>query len=536
MATEKVFDWMLAVYAWSLRLTLRARPVAMGISVALVVGTVYLFGLVPTGFIPSEDTGMLQAQTEGLQGIGYEAMRDHQLEVARIIAADPNVDNLAHIIQSGNQGRMFLTLKPREERALSADQLMEALRPKLAAVPGFRVFLQNPPLIRVGGQNTRSLYQYTLQDPDTAELYEVAPMFEERLRRIPGLQDVTSDLQIKNPQIDVSLDRDRIAALGLTVDQVEAALTNAYGSRQVSTIYAPNNQYAVMMQVAPQFQANPAALDMLYLRGSGPDLIPLSAVAKVAPSVGPLQVNHVGQLPSVTLSFNLRPGVALGDAVNEVQRAALDTLPATVVGSFQGTAQAFQSSMQGLGLVLVMAIFVIYVVLGILYESFIHPLTILSGLPAAGFGALVTLYLFKVDLSIYAFVGIIMLVGLVKKNGIMMVDFAIEARRTDSKSPSEAIYEACLVRFRPIMMTTMAALAGTLPIALGVGAGAESRRPLGLAVVGGLLVSQTLTLYLTPVFYTYMEALSERLSRRRAVGVAFEKPQQSGGAGASLQQ
>jgi len=533
-ATERVFDMILAAYAWTLRHTLRFRPVAMAVSVALLVGTYYLYTKVPTGFIPSEDTGQIMAQTEGVQGIGFEAMREHQLQAAQIVADDPNVSSMAHMIQNGNQGRIFIELKPREERALNADQVIEALRPKLAEVPGFRVFLQNPPLIRIGGQNTRSLYQLTLQDPDTRELYDVAPKFEERLKQIPGLQDVTSDLQIKNPQVDVLFDRDRIAQFGLTVDEVQAALTSAYGTRQVSTIFAPNNQYAVIMQVAPEFQQSPAALSMLYLRGRGEQLVPLSAVATTRPSVGPLQVNHVGQLPSVTLSFNLRPGVALGDAVAAVEAAMLDSLPATVLASFQGTAQAFQSSMQGLGLVLLMAIVVIYIVLGILYESFIHPLTILSGLPAAGFGALLTLLIFKTDLNIYAFVGIIMLVGLVKKNGIMMVDFAIEARRRESKTPSEAIYEACLVRFRPIMMTTMAALAGTLPIALGVGAGAESRRPLGLAVVGGLLVSQTLTLYLTPVFYTYMEDLSGLLSRRRAVGVAFERPREDAGAGASV--
>jgi len=534
LATERVFDLILAAYAWTLRHTLRFRPVAMLISGALMVGTYYLYTKVPTGFIPSEDTGQIMAQTEGIQGIGFQSMRQHQLEAAEIVATDPNVASLAHMIQNGNQGRMFIELTPRDERSMSADEVIESLRPKLAQVPGFRVFLQNPPLIRIGGQNTRSLYQLTLQDPDTAELYSVAPTFEERLRQIPGLQDVTTDLQIKNPQVDVSFDRDRIARFGLTVDQVESALTSAYGTRQVSTIFAANNQYAVVMQVAPEFQSSPAALSMLYLRGSGQQLVPLSAVATTTPTVGPLQVNHVGQLPSVTLSFNLRPGVALGDAVAAVEAAALESLPATVLASFQGTAQAFQSSMQGLGLVLVMAILVIYIVLGILYESFIHPITILSGLPAAGFGALLTLLIFKTDLNIYAFVGIIMLVGLVKKNGIMMVDFAIEARRREGKTPSEAIYEACLVRFRPIMMTTMAALAGTLPIALGVGAGAESRRPLGLAVVGGLLVSQTLTLYLTPVFYTYMESLSGLLSRRRAVGVAFARPQEGASAGAPL--
>ena len=532
--TERAFDLSLALYAWSLRQTLRFRAAAMGISALLLVGTVYLFTKVPMGFIPSEDTGQLSAQTEAIQGIGFPAMKQKQLEASRIVRQDPNVRSVTQFIPSGNQGRMFLELKPRDQRALSADEVIQELRPKLARIPGLNVYLQNPPAIRVGGQNSRSLYQYTLQDPDTMELYDVAPKFQARLEQIPGLQDVTSDLLINNPQVNVTFDRDRLATLGLTADQVELALTSAYGTRQVSTILAPNNQYQVIMQVAPEFQSNPNALSMLYLKSAGGQLVPMSTVVNTERAVGPLQVNHVSQIPSVTLSFNLAPGVALGDAVAAVQAAARDSLPASVIGSFQGTAQAFQSSVQGLGLILVMAIFVIYVVLGILYESFIHPLTILSGLPAAGFGALITLLLFKVDLNLYAFVGIIMLVGLVKKNGIMMIDFAIDARRNEGKSAHDAIYEACLVRFRPIMMTTMAALAGTLPIALGVGAGGESRQPLGLAVVGGLLVSQTLTLYLTPVFYTYMESFSELLSRRRAVDVAFERVHESGGAGAPL--
>jgi HAE1 family hydrophobic/amphiphilic exporter-1 len=533
-ATERMFDVALAGYAWSLRHTLRFRAVAMVFSAALLAGTVYLYFKVPTGFIPSQDTGQLQIQTEAAQGIGYEALVEHQMQVARIVMADENVESASQMFQGGNQGRLFLGLKPRDQRPLSADELIEKLRPKVSGITGLRVFIQNQPPIRLGTQNTRSLYQYTLQDPDTAELYSFAPKFEQRLREIPGLQDVTSDLLIKNPQVNVTFDRDRIAALGLTVDQVENALAYAYGTRQVSTILAAQNQYQVIMQVAPQFQSNTAALSMLYLNGGNQQLVPLSAVADVRPSVGPMQITHVGQLPSVTLSFNLKPGYALGDAVNAVQDLSHEMLPDTIVGSFQGQAQAFQSSMQGLGWILVMAIFVIYVVLGILYESFIHPLTILSGLPSAGFGALLTLMLFKTDLNLYAFVGVIMLVGLVKKNGIMMIDFAIEARRNEQKTAPEAIYEACLVRFRPIMMTTMAALVGTLPIALGWGAGAEARRPLGLAVVGGLVVSQTLTLYLTPVFYVYMEALSEKLSRRRAVGVAFERPHEAGGAGAPV--
>jgi hydrophobic/amphiphilic exporter-1 (mainly G- bacteria), HAE1 family len=387
----------------------------------------------------------------------------------------------------------------------------------LAQVPGVRVFMVNQPPINVGGMGgARANYQFTLQDPDTAELYRAAPILEQAMRQIPSIEDVNSDLRLNNPQIQISLNRDRIAALGLTVNQVETALFNAYGTRQVSQIYAPSNQYQVILQVAPEFQQDPAALSMLYVRSSNGKLIPLNTVANVEMGVGPLSVSHTGQLPSVNLSFNLKPGYALGDAVNAIEEAAATTLPATVTTKFQGAAQAFQESLKGLGIVLVMAIIVIYIVLGILYESFTQPLVILSGLPAAGFGALITLMIFKTDLSLYAFVGIIMLVGLVKKNGIMMVDFASAAEREHGKSPLEAIHEACLVRFRPIMMTTMCALVGTLPIALGLGAGAESRRPLGLAVVGGLLVSQFLTLYITPVYYVYIEGARLRLVKRKA--------------------
>jgi HAE1 family hydrophobic/amphiphilic exporter-1 len=521
--TERIFDAMHRGYEASLQVALRHRPATMLLFFAMLAGSVYLFYAIPKGFLPSEDTSEIYMFAEAQQGISFEAMAKHQMELADVIRTDPDVRIAnSNIGASGssnalNTGRMFIDLKPRRERNASVDEKIEEFRPKLAAVPGIRAFLQNLPRISLSGRITKSLYQITLQSPDTRELYPASVAFERRLHELKQLQDVTSDLQMANPQLEVHVDRDKAATVGVSANQVEDALYSAFGARQISTIYAPNNQYRVILELLPEYQRDPAALSLLYVRSADGQLVPIESLAQLSRDLGPTTVNHSGQLPSVTVSFNLASGTALSQAVDAVDRVARDSLPATVTTSFQGTAQAFEKSFRGLSVLLVLAILVIYLVLGVLYESFIHPVTILSGLPSAAFGALATLMLFHTDLNIYSFVGVIMLVGIVKKNAIMMIDFALEAQREQGKPPLEAIYQGCLIRFRPIMMTTMAALMGTLPIALGVGAGAEARRPLGLAVVGGLVISQFVTLYLTPVFYLYMDSFQRWLRPAPAV-------------------
>ena len=557
MSLERFFERLLRRYDVSLQWALRHRTFVMGVAGVILFLTVWQFVAIPKGFLPEVDASNLNGYTLAAQGTSFDAMKEHQQALIRVLMADPNRKGFFSSIGSGNSGFIFVHLLPPSERpevpsptmlrlehqyggvpvvgsVLRAaaplfmhhpdiNEVLQGLRMKLGAIPGISVYLRNPPPIQIGGQVTNSPYQLTLQSPDTEEMYRVATDFERKMETLPALRDVTSDLQIKNPQVNVNIDRDKASALGVTAAQVENALYTAYGERQISTIYAPNDEYWVVMELADQYQKDPAALSLLYVRSSNGTLIPLNAVASLGRSLGPLSVNHLGQLPAVTISFNLKPGQTIGEAVSEVNDLAR-SLPPTVTSQFQGTAQAFESSLTGLGILLLIAILVIYLVLGILYESFIHPITILSGLPSAAFGALLTLQIFGYGLDLYGFVGVIMLIGIVKKNAIMMVDFAVAREREGHTTAAEAIYQGCLVRFRPIMMTTMAALMGTLPIALGRGSGAASRRPLGLAVVGGLLFSQLVTLYLTPVFYTYMDSFQGWLERNFGKIAGFRRP------------
>ena len=516
-AFEQFFAALLAGYEKSLRQAMAHPRLVVAGFVATAGLSGLLFSMVPKDFIPSGDSGRIIAFTEGAQDASFASMVEHQRAVAAIVAEDPNIQSFMSSIGGGgirptsNTGTIFMILKPSGERTLSPDELIEQLRPRLATVPGIKVYMQNPPVIRIGGLITAAQYQYTLQSTDLHELYQWTDTLLGRIRQLPGFVDVTSNLNNHSPVVSLDIDRDKITTLGLSFSQVEDALQSAFSARQISTIYGTANQYQVILEVAPEFQSDPSMLSRLHVRASSGKLIPLDTIAGISRKTQALTVNHQGQLPAVTLSFNLLPGISLGEAVTRIKALEQELrIPASLNTSLQGTAQAFQASLQGLGILLLIAILVVYIVLGILYESFIHPLTILSGLPSAALGALITLMVFRVDLSLYAFVGIIMLIGIVKKNAIMMIDFALDQQRSSQLPAHETIFNACLIRFRPIMMTTMAALVGTLPIAIGFGAGADVRRPLGLAVVGGLLLSQFLTLYLTPVIYVYLDRFTPK--------------------------
>ena len=519
-ALERVLQGMLRLYSTSLRWVLGHRPVMLSMFLVVLGITGWLYVAVPKGFIPDTDNDTFNIQTEAAQGTSFYQMVAFQKRLSQIVVQDPDVESFYSSTGGGfggaaNTGQLMINLKPRRRRVATVADIVNRLRPKVSGIPGLRVYLTVPQAIRVGGRMSKSSFDYTLYGPDTQQLYTEAQKLERVVARLPGLLDVTSDLQIKNPQVDIVLDRDRAAALNLNWNEVSASLYDAFGPQYSSTIYSPTNQYEVLLEMLPQFQQHTDGLDMIYLKSDTGQMVPLSAVARLEENAGPQSIPHSGQLPSVTISFGLRPGTSLGQATDEIDEAAKANLPATITGAFQGTAKVFQDSMKNMGILLIVAIAVVYIVLGMLYESYVHPLTILSGLPSAGFGALLTLLLFKIDLSIYSFVGLIMLIGIVKKNAIMQIDFALEAERRHGKTPAEAVYEGCLIRFRPIMMTTMAALLGGLPIALGYGAGGESRRPLGMAVVGGLAFSQLMTLYLTPVVYTYMAAIVERWNARK---------------------
>lgn len=527
-ALEGGFDLLLRGYDWTLKPILKYRLMTLIGSGILLIMTVYLFVIVPKGFIPTEDTGQLMGNTKAAQDISFDDMRRHQQKVVEIIRQDPNIEAVDSIVgasgpnASVNSGRITIRLKPRSKRKLSADEIIQELTPKLRRTTGIKTFLRSPPAIPIGGQQTNSTYQFTLQSLNLQDLRQYVPKLVDKVKTLPGLRDVDSDLQLSTPQIQVQIDHNKAATLGITAELVQQTLSAAYGSSQVSTIYTPNDQFYVILEVKPEFQRDPSALSMLYVQSSTGKLVPLSAIANITQNVGPLTVAHVAQLPSSTISFDTLPGTSLSQATDAIKQVASEILPSTITTSFQGSAQTFQQSFNDLGVLLLVSILVIYLILGILYEDFIHPITILSGLPSAGFGALLTLLIFQVDLNLYSFIGIILLVGIVKKNGIMLVDFAIEAQRKEGKNSFDAIYAACLVRFRPIMMTTMAALIGTLPIALGTGVGSEARRPLGIAIVGGLLFSQILTLYLTPVFFIYMEALRKKLGQPKSYRFFFK--------------
>lgn len=512
---ERYFNSVRDLYASGLRWCLRHRRFVLGSFFATIGVTVFLYTNIQKDFLPAEDTGRLIARTQAGDEASYDALVTYQQQVAALALSDPNVDEvLARAGGSGgsrtnNEGFLMMRIKARDQRPeKDINKIVQRLRQKLNTVPGLQVFVLNPPSIRVGGRLSNADYQYSMQDLDLETLYKWVDIMQGEIRKLPGFQDVTSDLKVTSPSVMVKIDRDRASALGVQAQDIEVVLAAAFGSRKISTIYTSSNQFSVILEVHPDFRQRASDLSRLYVPSSRGEQIRLDAVTSISNEVAPLSISHQGQLPAVTLSFNLAPDISLGTAIERVRDLEGRVgLPGSIATRFGGTAEAFESSLQNMGLLLAMAVLVVYLVLGILYENFIHPLTILSGLPAAGLGALLALKIFDLPLTIFAFVGIIMLVGIVKKNAIMMIDFALQGQRAEGKDPETAIYEACLLRFRPIMMTTFAALAGALPIALGLGAGAEARTPLGITVVGGLVVSQVITLFLTPVIYLYLDKL-----------------------------
>ena len=517
---ESGFNGLAAAYEEGLRWVLGHQAFTLGVTIATVCLNVFLFVIVPKGFFPQQDTGMINGSIQASQDVSFDAMRVKQRQFSDIVMADPAVENMITFVGGGgaiNTGRMFVALKPLADRKITADQVIARLRKKLAVVPGATLYFQANQDIRVGGRQSNSQYQYTLESENLADLQSWAPRMLDKIKTLPVLRDVSTDQQDRGLQAQLVIDRDTASRLGIDAQTIDNTLYDAFGQRQVSTVFTQLNEYHLVMEVAPEFQQNPDALKGIFLRSSNGTAIPLNAISHFEPRTSVLAVNHQGQYPAVTLSFNLAPDTALGDAVKAVQSAAREIgLPTSIRATFQGTAQAFQASLKNEPYLILAALVAVYIVLGMLYESYIHPVTILSTLPSAGVGAILALLLCRLDLSVIAMIGIILLIGLVKKNAIMMIDFALEAERNGGKSPEDAIYQACLLRFRPIMMTTMAALLGGLPLALGTGVGSELRRPLGISIVGGLIVSQMLTLFTTPVVYLYMDRLRLRLARQPA--------------------
>ena len=517
--TELAFNSLRSFYDMTLVWALDHKRFIVILFVIMVMASWQLMVIIPKGFLPVEDTGQVFGMTEGAQGTSFEEMVRHQKIAAAIVAKDPNVRGFMSSVgaggpnSSGNQGRLFIALKPHNERTKGFEQIIQDLRKKTAHIPGIRVYFQNVPTIRLGGMMTKAQYQLALSGPDLKVLYDAAEGLEKKIRDVPGVVDVNTDAQIKDKQIKLEIDRSKLSNLGLDIQQVQDALHSAYSARQVSVIYTPTNQYWVIVEVQPQFYKDPSMLSWLRIRSSTGQLIPLSSICVVSRTVGPQLVNHLGQFPAVTISFNLKPGVSLSDVVGTIKDLAKTSVPTDVSYNFQGSALAFEKSLSGLGFLLIVSILVIYIVLGMLYESFVHPITILSGLPSAGLGAFLILIACNRVLDIYGFLGLILLIGIVKKNAIMMIDFAIDYQRETQASAHDAVYEACLVRFRPIIMTTAAAILGSLPLAVGFGPGSEARQPLGLTIIGGLLVSQIVTLYITPIFYIYLDRFQRTLPK-----------------------